>query len=154
MKSIWEIPPVSQREDYKTEVPSGITVALALIPGAVAFAFPAGLPPLTGLFAAFVLGLVTSIPGSRSGMISDASGAIASESQAFRYRGFNPAFGIYHFRIQSDRTANGRVDRMDEVIVDFALSRILEKSSIESLNKITERDHKVGKKSSPSSLES
>jgi sulfate permease, SulP family len=58
-----------QRVDYKTEVLSGVTVALALVPEAVAFAFIAGLSPLTGLYAAFVMGLVTSILG--------ATGAIA-----------------------------------------------------------------------------
>ena len=54
-----------------------MTVALALIPEAVAFAFIAGLSPLTGLYAAFVMGLVTSILGGRPGMISGATGAIA-----------------------------------------------------------------------------
>lgn len=67
----------SQRIDYKTEVLSGVTVALALIPEAVAFALIAGLSPLTGLYAAFVMGLVTSILGGRPGMISGATGAIA-----------------------------------------------------------------------------
>uniref|UniRef100_UPI004048C84A SulP family inorganic anion transporter n=1 Tax=Algoriphagus sp. TaxID=1872435 RepID=UPI004048C84A len=67
----------SQRVDYKTEVLSGVTVALALVPEAVAFAFIAGLSPLTGLYAAFVMGLVTSILGGRPGMISGATGAIA-----------------------------------------------------------------------------
>lgn len=67
----------NQRVDYKTEVLSGITVALALIPEAVAFALIAGLSPLTGLYAAFVMGLVTSILGGRPGMISGATGAIA-----------------------------------------------------------------------------
>jgi SulP family sulfate permease len=62
--------------DYKTEVLSGLTVALALIPEAVAFALIAGLSPLTGLYA-FVVGLVTSILGGRPGMISGATGAIA-----------------------------------------------------------------------------
>jgi SulP family sulfate permease len=57
--------------DYKTEVLSGLTVALALIPEAVAFALIAGLSPLTGLYAAFVVGLVTSILGGRPGMISE-----------------------------------------------------------------------------------
>jgi sulfate permease, SulP family len=66
-----------QRVDYKTEVLSGVTVALALVPEAVAFAFIAGLSPLTGLYAAFVMGLVTSILGGRPGMISGATGAIA-----------------------------------------------------------------------------
>jgi sulfate permease, SulP family len=63
--------------DYKTEVLSGITVALALVPEAVAFAFIAGLSPLTGLYAAFMMGLVTSIFGGRPGMISGATGAVA-----------------------------------------------------------------------------
>ncbi|MBN3582761.1 SulP family inorganic anion transporter [Algoriphagus aestuarii] len=66
-----------QRVDYKTEVLSGLTVAMALIPEAVAFAFIAGLSPLTGLYAAFMMGLVTSILGGRPGMISGATGAVA-----------------------------------------------------------------------------
>ncbi|WP_086542636.1 SulP family inorganic anion transporter [Algoriphagus antarcticus] len=67
----------SQKVDYKTEVLSGLTVAMALIPEAVAFALIAGLSPLTGLYAAFMMGLVTSILGGRPGMISGATGAIA-----------------------------------------------------------------------------
>lgn len=63
--------------NYKTEILSGLTVALALIPEAVAFALIAGVSPLTGLYAAFVMGLVTSIFGGRPGMISGATGAIA-----------------------------------------------------------------------------
>lgn len=63
--------------NYKTEVLSGLTVAMALIPEAVAFALIAGLPPLTGLYAAFMMGLVTSILGGRPGMISGATGAVA-----------------------------------------------------------------------------
>jgi SulP family sulfate permease len=68
---------LSQKVDYKTEVLSGLTVALALVPEAVAFAIIAGLSPLTGLYAAFVMGLVTSIFGGRPGMISGATGAVA-----------------------------------------------------------------------------
>lgn len=63
--------------NYKTEILSGLTVALALVPEAVAFAMIAGLSPLTGLYAAFVMGLVTSIFGGRPGMISGATGAVA-----------------------------------------------------------------------------
>jgi SulP family sulfate permease len=63
--------------DYKVEVLAGLTVALALVPEAVAFSLIAGLPPLVGLYAAFVLGLVTAIFGGRLGMISGATGAIA-----------------------------------------------------------------------------
>lgn len=66
-----------QKVDYKVEVLSGLTVALALVPEAVAFALIAGLSPLTGLYAAFVMGLVTSIFGGRPGMISGATGAVA-----------------------------------------------------------------------------
>ncbi|MDC3297113.1 SulP family inorganic anion transporter [Balneolaceae bacterium] len=63
--------------NYKTEILSGLTVAMALIPEAVAFALIAGLSPLTGLYAAFMMGLVTSILGGRPGMISGATGAVA-----------------------------------------------------------------------------
>ncbi len=77
MKKYFNIFDLSQKVDYKTEVLSGLTVALALVPEAVAFALIAGLSPLTGLYAAFVVGLVTSIFGGRPGMISGATGAIA-----------------------------------------------------------------------------
>ena len=62
---------------YKTEILSGLTVALALVPEAVAFALIAGLSPLTGLYAAVVMALVTSVFGGRPGMISGATGAVA-----------------------------------------------------------------------------
>jgi SulP family sulfate permease len=77
MKKYLNIFDLSQQFDYKTEILSGLTVALALVPEAVAFALIAGLSPLTGLYAAFVVGLVTSILGGRPGMISGATGAIA-----------------------------------------------------------------------------
>ncbi|SIS76799.1 SulP family inorganic anion transporter [Belliella pelovolcani] len=67
----------SSEKSAKTEILSGLTVALALIPEAVAFALIAGLSPLTGLYAAFVVGLITSIFGGRPGMISGATGAVA-----------------------------------------------------------------------------
>jgi SulP family sulfate permease len=63
--------------NYRIEVLSGITVALALVPEAVAFALIAGLSPLTGLYAAFVVGIVASVCGGRPGMISGATGAVA-----------------------------------------------------------------------------
>jgi len=66
-----------QQVNYGTEILSGLTVALALVPEAVAFALIAGLSPLTGLYAAFVMGFVTSILGGRPGMISGATGAVA-----------------------------------------------------------------------------
>lgn len=77
MKKYLNLFSLSNNIDYKTEILSGITVALALIPEAVAFALIAGLSPLTGLYAAFVMGLVTSIFGGRPGMISGATGAVA-----------------------------------------------------------------------------
>jgi len=60
----------------KADVLSGLTVALALVPEAVAFAFLAGVPPLVGLYAAFIICLLTSILGGRPGMISGATGAM------------------------------------------------------------------------------
>ena len=77
MEKYFNLFDLQQKVDYKTEVLSGLTVALALVPEAVAFALIAGLSPLTGLYAAFVVGLVTSIFGGRPGMISGATGAIA-----------------------------------------------------------------------------
>ncbi|MBB5720953.1 SulP family sulfate permease [Loktanella ponticola] len=61
----------------RIEVLSGLTVALALVPEAVAFAFVAGVHPLVGLYAAFIVGLITAIFGGRPGMISGATGALA-----------------------------------------------------------------------------
>ena len=61
----------------KNDILSGLTVALALVPEAVAFAFVAGVDPLVGLYAAFMVGLITSIFGGRPGMISGATGALA-----------------------------------------------------------------------------
>lgn len=61
----------------KDDVLSGLTVALALVPEAVAFAFVAGVHPLVGLYAAFMVGLITSLVGGRPGMISGATGALA-----------------------------------------------------------------------------
>ena len=77
MKKYLNLFDFSQKVDYRTEVLSGLTVALALVPEAIAFALIAGLSPLTGLYAAFVMGLVTSILGGRPGMISGATGAVA-----------------------------------------------------------------------------
>ena len=67
----------SKPVNYRTEILSGLTVALALVPEAIAFAMIAGFSPLTGLYAAFVMGFVTSILGGRPAMISGATGAIA-----------------------------------------------------------------------------
>ena len=77
MKKYLNLFDFKQKVDYKIEVLSGLTVAMALVPEAVAFAIIAGLSPLTGLYAAFVMGLVTSVLGGRPGMISGATGAVA-----------------------------------------------------------------------------
>ena len=61
----------------KIELLSGLTVALALVPEAVAFSFVAGVHPLVGLYAAFIVGLITAVIGGRPGMISGATGALA-----------------------------------------------------------------------------
>lgn len=63
--------------NLKNETLSGLTVALALVPEAVAFAFVAGVEPLVALYAAFIVGFITSIFGGRPGMISGATGGLA-----------------------------------------------------------------------------
>ena len=77
MKKYFNLFDLQQKVNYKTEILSGLTVALALVPEAVAFALLAGLSPLTGLYAAFIMGIVTAILGGRPGMISGATGAVA-----------------------------------------------------------------------------
>ena len=67
----------ANRVCFQNEILSGLTVALALVPEAVAFAFVAGVDPLVGLYAAFMVGLLASIFGGRPGMISGATGAMA-----------------------------------------------------------------------------
>lgn len=77
MKAVFNLFDFSTKVDYKIEILAGLTVAMALIPEAVAFALIAGLSPLTGLYAAFTMGLITSVFGGRPGMISGATGAVA-----------------------------------------------------------------------------
>ncbi len=77
MKKYFNLFDFSQKVNYKTEILSGLTVALALVPEAIAFALIPGFSPLTGLYAAFVLALITAIFGGRPGMISGATGAVA-----------------------------------------------------------------------------
>ena len=62
---------------FRIEILSGLTVALALVPEAIAFAFVAGVAPLSGLYAAFIVGIITALVGGRPGMISGATGALA-----------------------------------------------------------------------------
>ncbi|CCN84870.1 putative Sulfate transporter [Vibrio nigripulchritudo SFn27] len=73
---MFEFPQFS-KHSVKNDVLSGLTVALALVPEAVAFAFVAGVDPMVGLYAAFIVGLITSVFGGRPGMISGATGAMA-----------------------------------------------------------------------------
>jgi SulP family sulfate permease len=61
----------------RIEILAGLTVALALVPEAIAFAFVAGVTPLSGLYAAFIVGIITALFGGRPGMISGATGALA-----------------------------------------------------------------------------
>ena len=68
---------VAPTRNIKNDILSGLTVALALVPEAVAFAFVAGVEPLVGLYAAFMVGLITACIGGRPGMISGATGALA-----------------------------------------------------------------------------
>ena len=62
---------------FTVEILSGLTVALALVPEAIAFAFVAGVTPLSGLYAALIIGMITALIGGRPGMISGATGALA-----------------------------------------------------------------------------
>ena len=62
---------------FRIEILAGLTVALALVPEAIAFAFVAGVAPLSGLYAAFIVGIITALIGGRPGMISGATGALA-----------------------------------------------------------------------------
>lgn len=65
----------SQKINYKTEVLAGLTVAMTMIPESLSFAILAGFNPLTGLYAAFIMGLVTAIFGGRPGLVSGGAGA-------------------------------------------------------------------------------
>ena len=65
----------SQKINYKTEILAGLTVAMTMMPESLSFAILAGLPPLAGLYAAFIMGLVTAVFGGRPGLISGGAGA-------------------------------------------------------------------------------
>ncbi|RYE28248.1 MAG: SulP family inorganic anion transporter [Sphingobacteriaceae bacterium] len=66
----------SQKVNYKTEVLAGLTVAMTMMPESLSFAILAGFPPLVGLYAAFIMGLVTAVFGGRPGLISGGAGAV------------------------------------------------------------------------------
>ncbi len=75
MKLTFNLFDFTQKVDYKKEVLAGLTVAMTMIPESLSFAILAGFSPLTGLYAAFIMGLVTAIFGGRPGMISGGAGA-------------------------------------------------------------------------------
>lgn len=75
MKQVINLFDFSQKVNYKTEVLAGLTVAMTMIPESLSFAILAGFPPLMGLYASFIAGLVTAIFGGRPGMISGGAGA-------------------------------------------------------------------------------
>src|SRR5690606_15619339 len=64
-----------QKVDYKIEILAGLTVAMTMIPESLSFAILAGLSPLTGLYAAVLMGVVTAVLGGRPGMVSGGAGA-------------------------------------------------------------------------------
>jgi SulP family sulfate permease len=75
MKQVLSLFDFSQKVNYKNEFLAGITVAMTMIPESLSFAILAGFPPLVGLYAAFIAGLVTAIFGGRPGMVSGGAGA-------------------------------------------------------------------------------
>ena len=75
MKQYFNLFDFTQKVNYKTEILAGLTVAMTMIPESLSFAILAGFPPLVGLYAAFIMGLVTAIFGGRPGMVSGGAGA-------------------------------------------------------------------------------
>ncbi|MDX1364282.1 SulP family inorganic anion transporter [Arenibacter latericius] len=75
MKKYLNLFDFKQKVNYKTEILAGLTVAMTMIPESLSFAILAGLSPLTGLYAAFLMGIVTAIFGGRPGMVSGGAGA-------------------------------------------------------------------------------
>ena len=75
MKQYFSLFDFSQKVNYKTEMLAGLTVAMTMIPESLSFAILAGFPPLVGLYAAFIMGLVTAIFGGRPGLVSGGAGA-------------------------------------------------------------------------------
>ena len=75
MKKVFNLFDFSQKVNFRTEILAGLTVAMTMIPQSLSFAILAGFPPLMGLYAAFIAGLVTAVFGGRPGMISGGAGA-------------------------------------------------------------------------------
>jgi len=76
MKAYFNLFDFKQKINYKTEILAGLTVAMTMMPESLSFAILAGFPPLAGLYAAFIMGLITSIFGGRPGLISGGAGAV------------------------------------------------------------------------------
>lgn len=77
---------LQKRATIKDDILSGLTVALALIPEAVAFSFVAGVQPLVGLYTAFIVGFITAVVGGRPGIISGATGALGGNYDRTRHK--------------------------------------------------------------------
>jgi len=75
MKKVFNLFDFRQKVDYKIEILAGLTVAMTMIPESLSFAILAGFPPLVGLYAAFIMGLITAVLGGRPGMVSGGAGA-------------------------------------------------------------------------------
>ncbi|HHJ39560.1 MAG: hypothetical protein AXA67_09610 [Methylothermaceae bacteria B42] len=154
-------------KSLRTEVLSGLTVALALVPEAVAFAFVAGVEPLVGLYAAFMVGLLAAIFGGRPGMISGATGAMAVvvgvivSALVFAWE------HAKHIRVEKYDREGSRVYELhgplffgsvqnfldlfhpendpDDVVIEFQHSRVADHSAIEAIDTLAERYIKAGK---------
>ncbi|KGO81894.1 sulfate permease [Flavobacterium beibuense F44-8] len=75
MNKVFNLFDFSQKVNYKNEILAGLTVAMTMIPESLSFAILAGFPPLVGLYAAFIMGLITSVFGGRPGLVSGGAGA-------------------------------------------------------------------------------
>lgn len=75
MKQLFNLFNFSQKVNYKIEILAGLTVAMTMVPESLSFAILAGFPPLVGLYAAFIMGLVTAVFGGRPGLVSGGAGA-------------------------------------------------------------------------------
>jgi len=75
MQAYFNLFDFKQKVDYKTEILAGLTVAMTMMPESLSFAILAGFPPLAGLYAAFIMGIVTAVFGGRPGLISGGAGA-------------------------------------------------------------------------------
>ena len=139
-----------QAVDYLIEILSGLTIAMALIPEAVAFALIAGLSPLTGLYAAFIVGLIASVLGGRPGMISGATGAVAvlvfawDNAVRIRARTRMDDQGWKHYELYGPLFFGSTTvfaEKFDvegdpeDVVLDFRESRVVDMSAIEALNR-------------------